>query len=354
MSVRRLADAALQPEGFKPTRETMAFAKAVVKKFPKGKQASAVIPLLWRVQEQNGWWVPEPALRWTAEYLDMPYIRVYEIATFYTMFNLQPVGEHHVQLCGTTPCMLCGSEALKDVCQREIGEQMEVTADGKFSWVEVECLGACCNAPMVQINKDYYEDLTPEILEQILNDLRSGKKVKPGPQNGRASSEPMGGLTSLLDPDLYKGKAKPAARKTAARKAPAKKAPVKKAAAAKAPTKKAPVKKAPVKKAPAKKAAVAKLVSDGRPAGLKKARRGKADDLKLISGVGPKIEGILHSLGVFHFDQVAVWKKKERDWVDDHLKFKGRIERENWVKQAKALAKGGVEEYIRVFGKKPV
>lgn len=339
MSVRRLADITAQPDGFKPSRETLTFAKAAVKKFPKGKQASAVIPLLWRVQEQSGWWVPEPALRWTAEYLEMPYIRVYEIATFYTMFNLQPVGEHHVQLCGTTPCMLAGSEDLIEVCKREIGEQMEVTKDGKLSWVEVECLGACCNAPMVQINKDYYEDLTPEILEQILNDLRSGKKVKPGPQNGRTSSEPLGGLTTLLDPDLYNGKANPAARKTTARKAAAKKAPVKKASAAKAPAKRAPV---------------AKLVSDGRPAGLKKARRGKADDLKLISGVGLKIEGILHKLGVFHFDQVAAWKKKERNWVDDHLKFKGRIERENWVKQAKALAKGGVEEYIRVFGKKPV
>ncbi|MGI9482228.1 MAG: NADH-quinone oxidoreductase subunit NuoE [Hyphomicrobiales bacterium] len=332
MSVRRLADAAVQPAEFNPSRETVAFAKSAVKKFPKGKQASAVIPLLWKVQEQNDQWVSEPAIRWTAETLDMPYIRVYEVATFYTMFNLQPVGKFHVQLCGTTPCMLSGSEDLKKVCRNEIGEQMDVTEDGLFSWVEVECLGACCNAPMVQINKDYYEDLTAESFAGILADLKEGKTVKPGPQNGRHSSEPLGGISTLLDKALYNG----------AGAAPAKRAAPKKAAA----------KKAPAKNAPAKKT-TSKTAADNRPAGLKKARRGKADDLKLISGVGPKIEGILHSLGIFHFDQISGWKKKERDWVDDHLKFKGRIDREDWVKQAKALAKGGVEEYIRVFGKKP-
>jgi NADH-quinone oxidoreductase subunit E len=135
--------------------------------------------------------------------LDMAYIRVYEIATFYTMFNLAPVGRYYVQLCGTTPCWLRGAEALKDTCRKLIGEPNHVTDDGLFSWTEVECLGACVNAPMVQINKDYYEDLTPESFERILVDLREGRKVKSGPQDGRHSSEPAGGLTTLIAQGLY-------------------------------------------------------------------------------------------------------------------------------------------------------
>ena len=322
MSVRRLAE--VQPESFSPNRETSAFAKAAVKKYPEGKQASAVIPLLWRVQEQNDGWVSEPAIRWTAEYLQMPYIRVYEIATFYTMFNLQPVGKFHVQLCGTTPCMLRGSEALKTVCRSVIGEQMKVTPDGKLSWVEVECLGACVNAPMVQINKDYYEDLTPEILEQILADLRAGKEVKPGPQNSRHRSEPLGGaLTLLTTPQRTTAQPKAAAKpKTAAPKKAA--------------------------KAAAPKAAATKTK---KPRGVKAPK--VPDDLKLISGVGPKLEGTLNELGIYKFSQIAKWTKAEIDWVDDYLSFKGRIERDDWIKPAGALAKGGVGEYVRVFGKKP-
>ncbi len=323
MSVRRLAEAELQPQGFEPSAETMAFANAVVKKYPEGKQASAVIPLLWKVQEQDEHqWVSEPAIRWTAEFLDMPYIRVYEVATFYTMFNLSPVGRYHVQLCGTTPCMLCGSEDLKEVCRDMIGEQMHVTEDGTFSWIEVECLGACCNAPMAQINKDYYEDLTPENFRALLEDLKAGKDVKPGPQNGRHTSEPLGGLTSLFD-----GSA--GTKKKTASKAPAKKA------------------------APSKAKPDEADLSEGRPQGLDAARDGKADNLKMISGVGPKIEGILNGLGIFHFDQITEWSKTERDWIDSYLKFKGRIERDEWVKQAKVLAEGGAEAYERVFGKKP-
>lgn len=334
MSARRLAE--VQPESFSPNRDTTAFAKASVKKFPEGKQASAVIPLLWRVQEQNAGWVSEPAIRWTAEFLDMPYIRVYEIATFYTMFNLQPVGKFHVQLCGTTPCMLRGSEDLKTVCRKVIGNQMDVTSDGKLSWIEVECLGACVNAPMVQINKDYYEDLTPEILEQILADLRSGKEVKPGPQNSRHRSEPLGGaLTLLSDPSAnrVKAKAKPQAKATPPAKA-------KPAAKTKAPA------AAPKAKAPAAPATKTK-----KPKGVKAPKT--PDDLKLISGVGPKLEGTLNGLGIYKFAQIAKWAKAEIDWVDDYLSFKGRIERDDWIKQAGALAKGGVDEYVRVFGKKP-
>ncbi len=197
MSVRRLDP--VQPETFKFSAANLKWAREQMKKFPKGRQASAVIPLLWRAQEQHGGWLPEPALRAVAELLDMAYIRVYEVATFYTMFNLSPVGKYFVQLCGTTPCWLRGADDLKDVCRRVIGEQQHVTEDGLFSWLEVECLGACTNAPMVQINKDYYEDLTAESFEQLLADLKAGKEVKPGPQNGRHFSCPEGGPTTLLN-----------------------------------------------------------------------------------------------------------------------------------------------------------
>lgn len=223
MSVRRLDP--VQPESFRFTPQNLKWAKETIAKYPKGKQASAVIPLLWRAQEQHNGWLPEPALRAIAEMLDMAYIRVYEVATFYTMFNLSPVGKYLVQLCGTTPCWLRGANGLKDVCRRVIGEQNTVTDDGMLSWLEVECLGACTNAPMVQINKDYYEDLTPESLEQILDALRNGKEVKPGPQNGRQFSAPEGGPTTLLN-----GASKP---KRAARKksTTSKSKPPKKAAA---------------------------------------------------------------------------------------------------------------------------
>jgi NADH-quinone oxidoreductase subunit E len=201
MSVRRLA--AEQPEVFAFTPENLAWAKDQLMKYPQGREASAVLPIMWRAQEQCGGWLPEPALRYIADLLDMAYIRVYEIATFYTMFNLTPVGRYYVQLCGTTPCWLRGADALKDTCRKLIGEPGHVTKDGLFSWIEVECLGACVNAPMVQINKDYYEDLTPENFEEILVALREGRKVKPGPQDGRHSSEPFGGPTTLIAQGLY-------------------------------------------------------------------------------------------------------------------------------------------------------
>ena len=156
-----------------------------------------MLPLLWRAQEQCGGWLPEPALRAVADMLGMAYIRVYEIATFYTMFNLAPVGRYYVQLCGTTPCWLRGAEELKSVCRKRIGEPGHVTDDGTFSWTEVECLGACVNAPMVQINKDYYEDLDAARLERLLTDLKEGRDVKPGPQTGRQSSAPASGLKTL-------------------------------------------------------------------------------------------------------------------------------------------------------------
>ena len=203
MAVRRLAET--QPESFAFTPENVAWAERQVARFPQGRQASAVIPLLWKAQEQAGGWVPEAAIRHVGELLGLATIRVLEVATFYTMFNLAPVGRHHVQLCGTTPCMLRGAGDLIKVCHERIGEPFHVTDDGQLSWVEVECLGACVNAPMAQINYDFYEDLTPDSFRRILDDLVAGREVKPGPQIDRQLSAPVGGLTTLTDPSLYPG-----------------------------------------------------------------------------------------------------------------------------------------------------
>ena len=205
MAVRRLASEDVQPKSFSFTPETVAWTNELVAKFPEGRQASAVIPLLWRVQKDDGGWLSRLALEAVAERLDMPFIRVYEVATFETMFNLEPVGRFYVQMCGTTPCMLRGSNEIKKVLEERIGPANHVTADGMFSWLEVECLGACCNAPMVQINDDYYEDLTPESFNKLLDDLAAGRPVKIGPQSERHTSEPEGEVKTLQDPALFDG-----------------------------------------------------------------------------------------------------------------------------------------------------
>ncbi len=204
MTVRRLAEK--QPPSFEFTPENQTWAEKEIAKYPPGRQASAVIPLLWRAQAQNDYWVTKPAIETIAGMLDMPFIRVLEIATFYSMFNLEPVGKHFIQLCGTTPCALRGAEDIKKVCATRIGEQRHVSVDGKFSWLEVECLGACSNAPMVQINDDYYEDLTPENFNKLLDDLAAGRPVQKGSQVGRISSEPEPRKgTTLEDASLYDG-----------------------------------------------------------------------------------------------------------------------------------------------------
>ncbi|HLL27554.1 MAG TPA: NADH-quinone oxidoreductase subunit NuoE [Xanthobacteraceae bacterium] len=195
MTVRRLAEK--QPKDFAFTPENVEWARREIAKYPDGRQASAVIPLMWRAQEQAGGWLPEPAIRYIADMLGMAHIRALEIATFYTMFNLSPVGKYLVQLCGTTPCVLRGSDEIRKICKRRIGDEEAISADGKFSWREVECLGACVNAPMVQINADYYEDLTPENFERLLDNLAAGKTPKPGPQIDRQFSAPVGGPTTL-------------------------------------------------------------------------------------------------------------------------------------------------------------
>ena len=198
MSTRRLAPD--QPTTFAFTPENEAWAQKQISKYPAGKQASAVVPLLWRAQEQNGGHVTEPMMRVIGEKLGMSPIRVLEIATFYTMFNLQPVGQHLLQVCTTTPCWLRGSDDVVAACKKHIHPHADtVSAEGKLSWMEVECLGACVNAPVIQVGDDFYEDLDGGRTEGLINDLRSGRPTRPGSQIGRQTSAPEGGPTTLKE-----------------------------------------------------------------------------------------------------------------------------------------------------------
>jgi NADH-quinone oxidoreductase subunit E len=203
LSVRRLAKE--QPASFAFKPDVLKAAKWWIAKYPEGRQQSACVPLLWLAQKQEGW-LPEPAIRLVAEMLSMPVIRVLECATFYTMFQLEPVGKAAlIQVCGTTPCMLRGANDLMKLCAEKIGDKDHLSKDGLFTWQEVECLGACCNAPMAQINDYYYEDLTPETLGQIIDDFRAGKSPQPGSYAGRQASAPEKGPKTLLDSSLYDG-----------------------------------------------------------------------------------------------------------------------------------------------------
>ena len=205
MSVRRLAKD--QPASFAFSKATKTKCDWWIAKYPAERKASAVIPILWLVQKQEGW-VSEPAIRAIGDLLGMPFIRVLEVATFYTMFMLEPVGSAAlIQVCGTTPCMLRGANELMAVCKSKIGPKQTLSADGRFTWEEVECLGACANAPMAMINDYYFEDLTPEDMARIIDDFAAGKTPKPGSRVGRASSEPEGGALTLTDPKLYDGSA---------------------------------------------------------------------------------------------------------------------------------------------------
>ena len=396
-----------QPESFAFTPANQAWAEAQMTKYPAGRQASAIIPLLWRAQEQEGW-LTRAAIEHVASMLDLAYMRALEVATFYFMFQLQPVGSvAHFQICGTTSCMICGAEDLVAVCKEKIAEKPhQLSEDGKFSWEEVECLGACANAPMAQVGKDYYEDLTAERLAEMIDEMSAGKVPTPGPQNGRFTSEPKAGLTSLTDPsggyshnasvtlatdigDTIKRidgtevplsapwndqrggaegpvakaakPAKPAAKKSAGksaddtgidkREAPAKskaKPASKSEPAAKPAAKSAkkPIAKTKTVTETSPKAAAAAEGEGSKPATLTAARDGQPDDLKQIKGVGPKLENLLHSMGFYHFDQVAAWTDQEIRWVDQNLQgFKGRVTRDEWVKQAKVLASGGETEF---------
>lgn len=361
-----------QPASFAFTPANHAWAEAQITKYPAGRQASAIIPLLWRAQEQEGW-LSRPAIEHVAKMLDMAYIRALEVATFYFMFQLQPVGSvAHVQICGTTSCMICGAEDLIKVCKDKIAKSAHaLSADGKFSWEEVECLGSCANAPMVQIGKDYYEDLTTEKFAWILDELAAGRVPPPGPQNGRFASEPKGGLTSLtgerteahngsvalavalgdtvkridgtevplITPWQGKGAAKAKAEKPKSTRADGK--PVSSRLGAAKPAK-------PVVAEPAPAPAPVDAGPGTRPAALAAARGGVADDLKRIKGIGPKMEKLCNSLGFYHFDQIAAWTGDEVAWVDQNLEgFKGRVTRDEWVAQAKLLATGAETEFSK-------
>ncbi|MGV6812597.1 MAG: NADH-quinone oxidoreductase subunit E [Brevirhabdus sp.] len=368
-----------QPDSFAFTPANKAWAEAQLTKFPEGRQASGVIPLLWRAQEQEGW-LTRPAIEYVADMLDMAYIRVLEVATFYFMFQLAPVGSvAHVQVCGTTSCMICGAEALIEVCKTKISAKPHALSDdGKFSWEEVECLGACSNAPMVQIGKDFYEDLTPEKLGWILDELAAGRVPVPGPQNGRYAAEPLSGLTSLQDMDSGKtqynasaalavgigdtvkridgtevplltpwktpAKGKKRSSDAAAQKLLSEKRAARQAERAKDSAK--PASPKGEKSAKSAKPAPDTAPAQKKPRTMKAPRKAGADDLKMIKGVGPKLEKLLHSLGFFHFDQIAKWSADEVAWVDENLEgFRGRVSRDGWVDQAKLLAEGKETEF---------
>ncbi|WP_121061765.1 NADH-quinone oxidoreductase subunit E [Chachezhania antarctica] len=388
-----------QPESFAFTPANQEWAEAQIRKYPEGRQASAVIPLLWRAQEQEGW-LSKPAIEGVAEMLDLAYIRVLEVATFYFMFQLQPVGSvAHIQVCGTTSCMICGAEDLMAVCKDKIApEAHQLSGDGKFSWEEVECLGSCSNAPMAQIGKDYYEDLTTESFGKILDDLAAGNVPVPGPQNGRYASEPKDNLTSLTEyekdkmPDnasvalakeigdtikridgtevplvtpWIKAETDPDAAPTPDPVPTSGPVPADHAR----PEEPVPTEDAPVsdeaanepdganempedlpddvpgdlptepESGDAKDEDLLAGIDESEPQTLSAPRDGaEPDDLKLINGVGPKLEEMLNELGFYHFDQIAAWSMNEIAWVDNRLKFKGRILRDDWVAQAEALA----------------
>ncbi|PVA07962.1 NADH-quinone oxidoreductase subunit E [Thalassorhabdomicrobium marinisediminis] len=418
-----------QPDSFEFTPDNLAWAKGQITKYPEGRQASAVIALLWRAQEQEGW-LTRPAIEYVSDMLDMAYMRALEVASFYFMFQLHPVGSvANIQICGTTSCMICGAEDLMAVCREKIAPNPhELSPDGRFSWEEVECLGACSNAPMAQIGKDYYEDLTAEKMGELIDALAAGEVPLPGPQNGRYASEPLKGLTTLTDfdsgqqqynasvqrahdigdtikridgtevplltpwhrPEGVAG-AKPERDdlmppegpdgKQGGRTAAEEEAPrdvgvssersgevrgeapevepkghpevgsvADEPAGTPAPEPRAhaPAGAASDRPAPgltpdpsrpaAANVKAPAMVPEAKPHTLDAPRPEGADDLKRISGVGPKLEQALNDLGFYHFDQIANWSEAEVEWVDSRLTFKGRIRRDNWIGQARTFA----------------
>ena len=435
MVARRLADESVQPAAFAFNAENAKWAEWKIGLYPAGRQQSAVIPLLMRAQDQDGW-VSRATIETVADMLGMAYIRVLEVATFYTQFQLQPVGSRaHIQVCGTTPCQLRGAEALIDICKSKIHhDPHHLNADGTMSWEEVECAGACVNAPMVTIYHDTYEDLTPERFEEIVDAFAAGRgdTIKPGPQIDRLHSSAEGGRTTLNEaPTATREKFVPPAPPADAAPAPAAApaAPQTPTTAAKprdvseesAPAIKGPSRGAKVSEAKAegeRKAADAAANANGKPnkamretatgaesdaakvdggkapgkasaeapaadgsstsvkktrtiiapkanpnevnpvaerggsAPLFTARAGEPDDLKWITGIGPVLEGRLNGLGITKWSQIAAFSAQDITSVEDMLSFKGRITRDNWLAQAEVLARGGTEEYTRVFGKK--
>jgi NADH-quinone oxidoreductase subunit E len=439
MVARRLADESVQPASFAFTAENAKWAEWKIGLYPAGRQQSAVIPLLMRAQDQDGW-VSRATIETIADMLGMAYIRVLEVATFYTQFQLQPVGSRaHIQVCGTTPCMLRGAEKLLDICKSKIHhDPHHLNADGTMSWEEVECAGACVNAPMVTIYHDTYEDLTPERFEEIVDAFAAGNgaSIKPGPQIDRLHSSAEGGRTTLNEaPKVTREKfippAPPADAAPAGAPAPAAAPAAPQAATSAAKPRNVTEESAPaIKGTPAeakvsqaqaegeRKAANAAANANGKPnkamregatgaesdaskvdggkapgkasadapaadgtsASVKKTRTiiapkanpaevnpvaekggeaplfvapaGAPDDLKWITGVGPVLEARLNALGITKWSQVAALTAEDIARVEDSLSFKGRVARDNWLAQAEVLARGGTEEYTRVFGKK--
>lgn len=379
MSARRMA--AVQPETFELSANAHKDIDAWVAKYPSDRQRSALIPALWIAQKDAGGWLPELAMRAVADKLGMAYIRVFEVVSFYTMYNMSPVGEHFIQLCGTTPCWLRGSDNLKEVCAKKIGAQNTITADGKLSWLEVECLGACANAPMVQISNaagySYYEDLSAESFEALLDDLAAGKTPEYGPQNARHTSEPLGGAQALTTDAAYTKGRKLVKLPNAEKKAKINYYewdPKERRA-----TRDGWVD--PMRQAdpdPKKRSdnlgrdLSAGLVDDDRHKGLPKRDAeaavmkvsdtatvkkpqviytdgptdGSPDDLKQIKGIGPKFEKELNANGVYYFAQIGAWKAADVKTVEETIDSlaSGRVKRDAWVKQGKALAKAAKKE----------
>ena len=351
-----------QPASFAFTPANLEWAQGQISKYPEGRQASAIIPLLFRAQEQEGW-LTRPAIQYVADMLGMAHIRALEVATFYFMFQLQPVGTvAPIQICGTTSCMICGAEDLIAVCKELISAHPHTpSADGKFSWEEVECLGACANAPMAQIGKDYYEDLSPERLREMIAKFSAGQVPTPGSQIGRFSSEPATGLTALKDHESGRTQYNASVQRAVdsgdtVKRIDGTEVPILtpwKPGAAKAGAKLAASVPSPATSMPAPAAAAPAALADlpaaeGRkPQAMAAARDGKADDLQKIEGIGPVLEKLCHELGIYHFDQIAGWGADEIAWMDSNLKgFRGRVTRDKWVSQAKIIVTEGMDAFL--------
>ena len=314
-----------QPRSFSFTSENKAWAEAQIKKYPVGREASAIIPLLWRAQEQEGW-LTRPAIEHVADLLGMAYMRALEVATFYFMFQLQPVGKvAHIQVCGTLSCMLCGAEDLITVCKEKISPNPhQVSADGNFSWEEVECLGACSNAPMAQIGKDYFEDLSEETLCQIIDNLGADELPTPGPQNGRFASEPKQGLTSLMKYESGRTKFNGSVQMAYDLKDTIKRIDGTETELV-----------TPWLKVGKKKTMQSVM---RKPKILKSPKKSLPGDLSNLSGLGEKAKIILNRLGIFYIYQVSQWGAEEINWV--HLHSSGSLslnKLKSFVEQAKNI-----------------